>query len=238
MIIFVVNKSTLVTDRDAYNMTLAVDWQVRHHATPAFWTRPPVVGLIADEADAPAGSCVIGILDNADQAGVLGWHTEGPDGKVYGRVFAEPVLQNGGGILTGALSVASVLSHEVLETFGDIHCNLWADLGNGQCYAYELGDPVESDSYEVTIAAPAGGEQVTASVSNFVHPAWFDPQAPAGSKLDQMGLLTTPFEVRPTGYVIVMQDGNVTEQWGEHYPEWRKDTKLSDSSRTARRVRR
>lgn len=233
MIICVVNKSTLFGDQLAYQMTMAVDYQVLHHAAPAFRKQPPRVCYIQSEIEAPPGSVVIGLLDNADQAGVLGWHTEGPDGTVYGRVFAEPVLQNGGGILDGSLSVSSVLSHEVLETFGDAACNLWADDGAGTSYAYELCDPVESDSYGIIIAS--SGEQITAKVSNFVLPAWFDPQAPAGSQFDHIGLLNGPFHVQPNGYVIVMADGNVTEHWGEQYPAWRKDTKLSETSRTARR---
>jgi hypothetical protein len=52
-----------------------------------------------------------------------------------------------------------------------------------------------------------------------------------------MGLVTAPFQVRDTGYVIAMAAGStaVTEQWGERYPEWRKATKASPSARTARR---
>jgi hypothetical protein len=50
-----------------------------------------------------------------------------------------------------------------------------------------------------------------------------------------MDLLSSPFEVRRDGYVIVMTGGTVTSQWGEGYPEWRKATKEHPVSRTARR---
>lgn len=236
MIICTVNKSTLVSSSDVYDMTLAADWQLRHHAAPAWGRIPPQTSMVADESLAPPGSAVIGILDNANQAGVLGWHTEGPDGKIYGRVFAEPVLQNGGTILSGQLSVSSVLSHEALETFGDEHCNLWGDLGTGQCYAVELGDPVESDSYDVTLTS--AGQSLVVSVSDFVRPEWFDPSAPAGSRFDHMGVTSAPFQVRPTGYVIVLDGGVVTQQWGAEYPEWRKAMKETETSRTFRRAHR
>jgi len=230
MLIGVINQSTLVSNEDAYNMTLLVSSQLRNHAAPAFDRLPPEVHYFTSAAAAPAGTFIIGILDNSDQAGALGYHELG-----FGRVFAEPVLQAGGNALTADLSVCSVLSHETLESWADIYANLWGDTGNGSCYAYELGDPVESDSYAVQIKAqPAlAAETVAGTVSNFVLPSWFDPDGQA--PYDHLGLLTAPFQVRTTGYVIAMTDGDVTESWGEHYPAWRKVTKASPSSRTARR---
>ena len=236
MQIYVSNRSTLVTNADTYDMTLCVSQQVREHVAPAFGIIPPHVSYLPPGAVAPAGSFVIGILDNADQAGDLGWHTEGPGGVIYGRVFARPVLQNGGAIMSGQLSVSSVLSHEVLETIADEHCNLWADVNGSTAIAYEIGDPTESDSYQVTIAAP--GESITATVSNFVLPAWFDPESAHGALLDYLGLCTAPFQIRPTGYAIVLAEGKVTQKWGDHYPEWRKATKEHATSRTARIIAR
>jgi hypothetical protein len=227
MLIGVTNQSTLVSDEDAYAMTLLVNYQLRYQAAPAFDRQPPEVHYFADPSAVPAGTFVIGILDDSDQAGALGYHELG-----FGRVFAEPVLSNGGGVFSGPVSVSSVLSHETLESFGDIYANLWGDTGNGSCYAYELGDPVESDSYAVSVTA-RDGAQVSGMVSDFVLPSWFDLD---GQKpYDYLGLLTAPFQVRPDGYVITMTDGNVSEQWGETYPAWRKATKASPSSRTSRR---
>jgi hypothetical protein len=231
MIIAVQNLSTLVTDADAYDMTIIADHQARTHLAPAWGIQPPLVVYLKNGATQKYDA-LIGILDDADQAGVLGWHTEGPDASVYGRVFARPVLDNGGGILSGKLSVCSVLSHEILETVGDAACNGWAQRGDGVLVARELCDPVEGDTYEVTIAS--AGESVTGTVSDFVVPAWFDPDA-KGAPYDWMDLLSSPFQVRPDGYVIVMNGGTVTDQWGDQYPEWRKDTKAHPTARTARR---
>jgi hypothetical protein len=230
-VIAVVNKSTLVTDADVAVMVRAVGYQLRHHAAPAWGIPPMSVRHVDDEIAAPAGSCVIAILDDADQAGDLGWHTEGPGGVVYGRVFARPVLDNGGHALDGDLSVSSVLSHEVLETAFDRHVNLWADAG-AVSYAYEVCDPVESDSYPVTV------NRRTAMVSNFVTPAWFDANAAAGEQLDWLGKLTRPFQLGDGGYVITMRDGKVSQTFADRYPDWRRQLKQRDGSRLTRRVAR
>jgi hypothetical protein len=243
MIIGVQNLSTLVTDEDVYLMTAIIDRQLREHVAPAWGLAPPTVEYLPAAPSAlalPTGApvphfdAIIGVLDDADQAGDLGWHTEGPDADVYGRVFAQPVLQNGGNALTNALSVCSVLSHECIETLGDSACNRWTQRSDGVSIALELADPVEGDSYEVTVSSSA--EVVTGTVSDFVLPAWFDPNADAGPT-DYMGLVTAPFSVRDTGYVIEMATGasSVTEVWGEKYPEWRKATKATPTARTARR---
>lgn len=232
MIIGVQNKSTLVSNQDAYAMTLLVNRQVRDHVAPSWGLLPPMVIYLPGDPGGLHLDAIIGILDDADQAGDLGWHTEGPDASVYGRVFARPVLENGGNALTADLSVCSVLSHEVIETLGDPSCNRWAQQGDGSLVAIELADPVESDSYRITLTA-VGGESVSGMVSNFVLPSWFDPDA--AGPADYCGLVSLPFQIRDTGYAIVMSGGTVTEKWGREYPAWRKATKQTPAARTARR---
>jgi hypothetical protein len=233
MLIAVVNQSTLVSDTDAYNMSLAVNYQVRHHVAPPWGLLPPMLMFVKSAPTVP-GSAVIGILDDSDQADALGWHTESAGGVVYGRVFARPVLDNGGDALTKPLSVASVLSHEAIETTLDPACDLWADAGSGTSYAREGCDAVESDSYAVTLGT--GASQLSVTVSDFLCPAWFDPMAGPGSAFDYLHLCTAPFQVRPTGYTITMTNGQVNQVFGQHYPAWRKETKQTPVARTARRL--
>lgn len=235
MKIGVQNLSTLVTHQDVYNMVLLVNRQARDHFAPAWGILPPAVHYLPGGAQGEHYDAIIGVLDSADQAGVLGWHSEGPDADVYGRVFAQPVLANGGNALTNHLSVCSVLSHEVLETLGDPACDAWRQRADGTLIAQEVGDPVEGDSYEVTIEVLPGGPSVTGTVSDFVLPSWFDPNAAPGAT-DYMGLVTAPFQVRPTGYTIEMSGGTVTSVWGEEYPEWKKETKQDALARTARLI--
>ena len=76
--------------------------------------------------------------------------------------------------------------------------NLWAQAANGTEYAYEMSDPVEEDTFLVD-----GIE-----MSNFVHPAWFEPfKHPPGTKFDHLGRLTKPFSMTKGGYVIVRKGG-------------------------------
>ena len=189
--IVVTNQSTEVSDAEVQTMTRAVAAQVKLHAAPLWTLEPAPVTYLPKQSlqAAPPGSWVIAVLDDADQADDLGWHTEQQGDVVYGRVFARPVLQNGGDALSKQLSVASVLSHEVLEVFVDPHVNLWADAGNGTAYSYEVCDPVESGSYPIRI------DSIDVTVSNFVTPHWFDPQASGTEQLDKC---TSPPSHAPT----------------------------------------
>lgn len=226
----VVNKSGLCRDSQVRDMTRACAVQVAQHAAPLWGQTPIPVVYVEHEEQAPPGAWVIAVLDDADQADALGWHTEEEGDKVYGRVFARPVLDNGGDVLKRPLSVASVLSHEVLETLIDPHINLWADAGNGTAYALEVCDAVESDTYGVTV--PGVGE---VTVSNFVTPHWFDPQAADYEKFDFLGRVQRAFELTDGGYVIIRQEGKIAQQFGRNYPDWRKAMKRVDTARSARR---
>jgi hypothetical protein len=228
--ICLVNKSTLATAEEVSVMARACATQLRQHFAPLWGLLPAPVTYLRDEDQAPPGSWVIAVLDDSDQAGALGWHTEEQGDLIYGRVFVRPVLDNGGDVLSKPLSVASVASHEVLETAADPRCNLWADDGRGVAYALEVCDPVESDAYAVVVR---GHGRVT--VSNFVTPAWFDPNAGTGDRFDWLGRVSSPFAMTEGGYVVVMREGKVDQHYGERYPDWRKETKRADTARAARR---
>jgi len=230
----VVNKSTSVNNDEVETMTRACATQLRLHASPLWGLLPvPVVYYPAD-AQAPPGAIVLGVFDDSDQEGALGWHTEDPDGTQYGRIFAKPVLDNGGDALTKDLSVASVLSHEVLEWYVDPRCNGWWDNGKGKLYAAEVCDPVESDSYVINVTH--GDQPATpVTVSNFVTPAWGDPQAHQGATLDYLTRCQQPFEMTTGGYVIVRTGSKEKQVFGEKYPEWRRGMKRSITGRTSRR---
>jgi hypothetical protein len=231
MQICVVNKSTLVPAAAFDQMVKAVASQLWYHAAPAWGRVPTLTKAIANEDAAPPGSTVILLMDDADQAGALGYHSEDAQGRVFGRVFARPSLSNGGTVLGGPNSVSGVLSHEVLEAFIDPTCMLWSDRGDEkQTVAYEVADPVEDEGYPVTIAG------ATTFVSNFVTPAWFDPQAKAGP-YDHMGTIQTPLTLSKGGYVVVLAaNGQPQNIFGQERAAWRSATKESPLSRTAKRL--
>jgi hypothetical protein len=228
MLIAIFNQSSLVSNADAATMTQAIASQVQSDAAP-IWERDPAdVEFYADATAIPTAAHVITITDaiNDQPAGVLGFHTEDPGGKLWGTVAAQPELDNGGRVTTGDWSVSSVLSHEVLEMFIDPNCNMWSNDGQGKIYTFEVCDPVEAPTYVVN----------GVSVSNFVTPAWFDPQATgAGTQYDKLGLLTKPFGILRGGYIVYASAGKEHQQTGDEFPRWRLDMKDGPNARTCHR---
>jgi hypothetical protein len=228
--IAVLNKSKKVTNADALVMTQACSQQLERHAAVAWGRVPCPVQFHADESTVPAGAEHIYIFDSADTAGALGYHSQTPGGFIYGRVFVNPVLSSKGGtVLDGAMSVSSVLSHEVLEQYIDPDINLWAEDAKGKCYAVEVGDPVESDVYVMMVGTKS------VAVSNFVFPEWFDSVNVRGARFDQMGRLKKPFTMTAGGYMVVKDKSGDHEVYAKSYPEHKKPGKTHPAARTARR---
>jgi hypothetical protein len=179
--------------------------------------------------DANESGFKVALLDDADAADALGYHDLGPDGMPYARVFLDPIFDNGGTWLRGANSVAVVASHEACEMAGDPLANHWIEKPRGSLVAQELCDPVESDAYSVAVA---GGRRV--SVSNFVHPDWFNPFAAPGARLDHLGVVDEPFAIAPGGYVIYRTPSGIRNRYGMRYPRWRRTSKTRGSRTFAR----
>lgn len=203
------------------------------------------------EDEAKPGDWVLFVLDNSDQAGALGYHDQTSADVIYGRVFAQPCLTDGGSTaLQGPYSVSSVLSHEVLETLVDPHCNLWAERSDGVAIAYEVCDPVESFTY--TVHDRYSGD---ITVSDFVTPEWFDENRSPGERFDFLGKAVSPFVLTPGGYWIQAKVGGESQSFAEGYdrvrddaraityvfgpdfPHWKKVTKMTELGRTGRRSR-
>jgi hypothetical protein len=225
--IALLNQSTVVKVSDAKLIAQAIDKQLKKHACPAWGS---VAWGCVFATSTPAGAYSLVILDDADQAGALGYHDQDPNGHPYGRVFAKTVLDNGGDILSSANSVSVTASHEALEMFGDLQAGYWAQNLDGDLVALELCDPIEADAYPVTV----GYLPKQVMVSNFALPSYFDTE-PETSRFDYLGNLTAPFTMTPGGYMIVMTGGQVSQSFGKNYPEWKKAGKRFPAARTARR---
>lgn len=219
--IYVTNRSTRVTDADAAAMTHACAHQVAADVAPA-WDLTPVPVVFT--AAPPKGGRVITLLDTLDEADALGWHTDDAQG-IYGVVGASPVLDNGGRALTGPYSVASVLSHEVLELFCDPACTSWSDSGRGFLVATEVCDPVQAGVYSI--------DGVT--VSDFVLPAFFDPHA--RGPYNHLGTLRRPYTLGKGGYWVQLAEGKATQRFGEDVPNWVRAAKSHAFARAQRRTR-
>lgn len=196
--LYVVNKSTLVTNADARRWTAACVRQIREHVAPAYGMTPVRVQYLSGASHAPAGAWVIAVLDDADQAGDLGWHTEDASGRIYGRVFARPCLDYG-------VPVSTTLSHEIVETFCDPDVDQWRDTGRGYSVAYEACDPVEGDSYEIDGVA----------VSDFVTPQWFMRPVRGVGRTHWLDTALEPFDLAPGGYYVRRwPDGSEDQEFG------------------------
>jgi hypothetical protein len=165
-------------------------------------------------------------LPNADVANALGYHDVDPEGDPYIRVFTLTVLQNGGSALSGPVSISSCASHEACEEGVDPSCAATSTAPDGDVWALEVCDPVESTSYNVTTQ-----DGTVVAVSDFVTPGFFAP-ATAGGSYDYCHVLASPYTIAKGGYAVI----NEKQVFGEAYPAWRKATKASPVARTYRRL--
>ncbi|HEY2763266.1 MAG TPA: hypothetical protein VGJ13_04530 [Pseudonocardiaceae bacterium] len=234
--IAVLNKSDQVSDDDVRTMVRVCAHQLRYDAEPVWQRGPLPIAYVASEQAIQPGSWVIAILNDADQAGALGYHTEGSDGTIWGRVFTSPSLDAGSTALTGPYAISSVLSHEALEIYVDPSLDFWGwadtdQAGNPVLVATEVCDPVEDHTY--LIRDLHTGQDVT--VSDFVTPAWFNPQAPSESTYSCLNSIDAPYTITAGGYAVVWRDGKHQQVFGDEMPSWRRDTKQHELSRGSRR---
>ena len=208
----VINRSSLFVGKQADYLTAIIDAisiQVIRDFAPAWGLSPVPVIAVDDGAPVPMGAGLVYVVDNIGQVpGALGWHHEEKEGFFCGFVAAKAITMLGGAIARGASSVSQTISHEVLELLGNPGVNRWADTMDGRQFSMEVCDPVDGDAYDITV----NGKPI--SVSNFVHPSWFDPYAPSGSWFDQMQLLQEPFVHRESGYAVVRDHKGETEHFG------------------------
>jgi hypothetical protein len=222
--IYIVNHSTQVTDAQVQEMAAACAMQIALHVAPAHFSLPVPVLFLPKDTVLPTQARVITVMDECDDPQALGYHTQDGTEHIWGVVGTSAALANGSQALTGALSVSSILSHEVAEMYLDPFANFSVDSNRGFSVAYECGDPVQGDSYEIN----------GVSVSNFVTGPWFNPMASPNNTFDHMGKLTAPFTMDAGGYWVQTQDGQVTQQFGEEMPDWLRQVKAGEFSRTSK----
>lgn len=229
MNISVINRSSIVSLEEAMLWTTAWAMQLRDDVAPLWERVAPLISFHGTgDVDHPRQ---IVLLDDADQAGLLGYHDVNPLGVPYAKVFARTTRDNGG-------SIPACGSHEAIEMFLNANCGGWQQGSDGRLYAIEGCDGVEGDSYTKRVG------DTDVEVSNFVLPAYFDAKPPAGSRFDFLGKLSGPAPaMTPGGYLIVAgktEEGQEFAKrvvYGEDYPEWKKPGKAHPASRTSRRLR-
>lgn len=191
--IAIINQAT-VSFGDLSSIVQALQIQVNRDFAPA-WQEDCDLVILSSKTDDYES---LAILDNADQAGALGYHDLSQNGYPVGKVFVRVSVQAGE-------EVSTVISHELLEMLGNAHVDkIVKNPKNGYQYAVETADAVEAESYSIN----------NIKVSNFVYPAWFNAQAPANAKLDHLGNCATPFKINPGGYMPVQVNGKWTQIFG------------------------
>ncbi len=186
----ITNQSTVLTDVQVQTAIPALQTQVHRDFAP-IW------GIDADLSFLPKGTAstpsawMLGIFDNSDQSGALGYHELSPQGNPLAKVFAGSDMQVG-------LNWTVTASHELLEMMADPSIDLTVfvqpNSSTGTIFAYEVCDSCESDSFGYSINGIA--------VSDFVFPSWFESFRSAGStQFDYANKITKPFEILSGGYI-------------------------------------
>lgn len=184
----IINQSTAFPPDQLAPLVAALQVQVDRDFAP-HWNASAML-IAGDSGDATHWQLVT--LDNADQAGALGYHETTAAGLPLGKVFAKTTLDD------GAL-VSVVASHELLEMLADPYIDLTVfDQGSnphsGTLYMNEVCDAVEADQYGYDI------DGVT--VSDFVLPDWFSATAGSTGPFDFGGHLTGQAPtLLPGGYI-------------------------------------
>lgn len=222
--IWLSRKTDLITDEQVHKIAMACHHQVYYDLAPVWVTLHRPVKPLRQGRRVPSGDQVIELCAES-AAGTLGYHTELAGDVVSGVVGVGTVLDAGMEVLTGGLSVSTIVSHEVCEMVVNPNVSGWSDSGRGWLVATEVCDPVQSDYYDIDGVA----------VSNFVTPDFFSPVVSEGDRFDHLGTLSAPFEIAKGGYVLNYEGGNINTYYGAVPPPgWLMDMKNREETRIRR----
>jgi hypothetical protein len=203
------NESTVLKDSDVKLAITPLQTQVTKDFAPV-WGVEADLTFFPKGTQIPTNAWQIGIFDDSDQAGALGYHDLTPDGLPLGKVFAKTDQE-----YKSEWTVTA--SHELLEMLGDPDINLyglWQDGWVITFYAYEVCDACEADKYGYKINGVL--------VSDFVYPAWFEGFRKKGSTQFDFGKqIQEPFQLLDGGYAAIY-DASYNNGWMQQYPQGAK----------------
>jgi len=205
----------VVADADVKAWVAALQVQVTRDFAPAWGIDARIRFAEKDEALQPR-EWLLGIYDDADQAGALGYHDVQADGTPLGKVFAKTTLDDGG-------LVSVTTSHELLEMLADPEINGCSlDEATDRIWATEVCDAVEADELGYSIEGVA--------VSDFVLPAFFTRVA-TGAPLSFGAHVTAPFTLAPGGYLSYLDLHQTSAGWQQIFADAAKPQKRAGTSR-------
>ncbi|MGK4584827.1 hypothetical protein [Kitasatospora sp. HPMI-4] len=222
----VANESTTVSDDEVKAAVPALQTQVTRDFAPV-WGADAELSFVAPSALSDDAWWLV-VLDNSDQAGALGYHDLTSNFLPIGKVFAGTDKQYGQQWTVTA-------SHELLEMLGDPDIDLVVfdqpSGTTGRLYAMEVCDAPEADAYSYKIG--------DIPVSDFVRPAWFQPNRTGDDgQFDHGGFIKKPLELLPGGYIGVFDISagtGWTQQTGSDTPAY-ADRPRVGSRRERRRL--
>jgi hypothetical protein len=195
----VVNHSTTDSDDTIKKWVAAVQLQANNDISK-YWSYTVQMNVLSKGATPTKGHWMCGFFDNSDQAGVLGWHSVGPNNEPLIKCFTAESERFGE-------SPSVTLSHEIAESIGDPDANTtikgFDENGKPCLYFMENCDPVEAREYNVN-GVP---------VSDFVTPAWWNASSTSATKMDFLGAISKPYQILKGGYMEVSYDNG--NSWSE-----------------------
>lgn len=193
------NMSTSVSDADVKRMIAALQEQVSIDYKGVYGLDAKLYWF-EKGASIPTGFWQLLGLENADQAGALGYHDKTKQGLPIGKIFFGTTLQYGG-------TPSVTASHELLEMLGDPWVNLSiVDPARQRAWNYEMCDAVEADEL--------GYKRLGVQLSDFVKPSYFEPEVSGVSKGRSFcNHVKEAFELAPGGYMGFFDF--VTNSWDQ-----------------------
>src|SRR3990172_2955085 len=199
--IAIINKSTNVSDGEVKNVIAAVQKQVNIDFFPHWDVAVDLVFFDTDnENDIPSNYWLVVIIDNADIASALGYHTITNAGMPIGKIFTKVTESYG-------IPWSLTFSHEVLEMISDPYADISVfvrdSTTSGLIIAYENADACQSLQHAYTIDGVV--------VSDSIFPSWFGFYQ--SEQYDFMGYITEPLSILPGGYVLAYRVPNNGSEW-------------------------
>lgn len=195
-VISLVNVAKTPLGLDFAKLAAALQTYVSSHFAPV-WGLPCKV-QVATGHTIPSGTWALLFSDDADQAGILGYHDLTPDGLPISHVFVKTSVAAGE-------SISVTASHELAEMLLNPACNRWVQDHRGIFWAMEASDQVEDSHFVVD----------GFDMSNFLYPAAWEPfRKPGSTKFDHLGITTRPFQIARNGYAILARGGREQQVFG------------------------
>jgi hypothetical protein len=198
--ISIVNRSTLLTDAHVAPVVAAMQKHLDTAFGPAWGIEAKLVHVPAGQT-AAAGTWLLVLLDNSDQADDLGYHETSSEGLPLGKAFVASDQQYG-------LEWSVTLDHELKEMLVDPWVRSMVRVPAGGQTPEEVCDPVQDDQDAIVVDGVL--------LSNATLPAYWRGGA---GPWDLSGVLTGPFPTLARGgYMMVSNGGDWHGVYGEATP--------------------